>query len=163
MAVINPGYVLGPSLSKRVDGTSVESVIDMLSGKYSQGLPELWFGTVDVRDVAIAHIQAALHPRLTGRFILVAEAYSMPGIAAKLSEICGKKYPVPRRKVPKSLVYITGPFLGLTWKYISRNVDVPVNFDNNRSLIEMGLKYRPLSETLKDQVNQLEMDGILTT
>ena len=59
LLVINPGLVLGPSLSQRKDSASVDLMISILKGKYALGMPNLQFAVADVRDVATAHILAA--------------------------------------------------------------------------------------------------------
>ena len=41
LSTINPGFVLGPSLSNRVDGTSTKTVYEIMSGKMAFGLPEI--------------------------------------------------------------------------------------------------------------------------
>ena len=74
LLVINPGFVMGPSLSKRVDSTSIDFMRSMVNGKFATGLPDFYFSIVDVRDVAKAHINAGMLEKASGRHILVAEA-----------------------------------------------------------------------------------------
>jgi len=40
------------------DSMSIGTMIQFGDGSYKMGVPELWNGIVDVRDVAMAHIQA---------------------------------------------------------------------------------------------------------
>ena len=49
---VHPGAIFGPSLSQRDDATSVQLLRQFLDGSFRQGVPQLWLGTVDVRDVA---------------------------------------------------------------------------------------------------------------
>ncbi|HLF35685.1 MAG TPA: aldehyde reductase [Cyclobacteriaceae bacterium] len=161
LAVINPGFVIGPSLSKRIDGTSVGIILSMANGKFRTGVPDLYFGIADVRDVARAHVLAGFNSKALGRFIVTAESLSMPDIAAILVNLFGRRYPFPRSRIPKSLLYIFGPMLGYSWNYIRNNVAVPIRFDNSRSKNILGLKYRAPAETLKDHIDQLERDELL--
>ena len=92
LAVINPGFVLGPSLTKRVDSTSISVVLDFLKGKLAIGVPDLCFGVVDVRNVAEAHLAAAFKQAAEGRFILVAEQRSLLGIAHAIADNYPNKY-----------------------------------------------------------------------
>jgi nucleoside-diphosphate-sugar epimerase len=71
LTVVNPvgvfGPVLGPDLS-----TSILVVQRLLDGAVP-GCPKIWFGAVDVRDVADLHLRAMTHPAAQGdRFLAVA-------------------------------------------------------------------------------------------
>ncbi len=60
LVCINPALVLGPSLTKNTQSGSVEVLLQFANGMTLAGVPAMWNGIVDVRDVADAHIQAAL-------------------------------------------------------------------------------------------------------
>jgi len=157
---INPGFVLGPSLSSRVDSTSNATMIQLGDGSFKSGVPALTMGIVDVRDVAKAHIMAAVNKDAEGRHILVAESLGF----LKMSEMIRERYaeyPLPSRIVPKSLFYLFGPFLGFSWKYIRNNVGVAISFDNSKSLNVLGISYRPVKETLIDHFEALINNGNL--
>ncbi|MEL6133572.1 MAG: NAD-dependent epimerase/dehydratase family protein, partial [Bacteroidota bacterium] len=62
LVVINPGFVLGPSLSTRMDGATMQFVKQLADGTLGMGAPEFFFSTVDVRDVSYAHVLAAFTP-----------------------------------------------------------------------------------------------------
>ena len=61
MTTINPGAVLGPTLSKDIDGASLDICRQLLTGKM-QIIPNLTICMVDVRDVAKHHIAAMITP-----------------------------------------------------------------------------------------------------
>lgn len=151
---INPGFIIGPSLSNRTDSESINFVITLLNGKYRTGVPQWWFGVVDVRDVAKAHILAALNENASGRHILVAD--SMPII--KMVEILRKDfstYKLPKKQIPNFLFYIIGPFLGFSWKFLKKNLSIPLKFDNSYSIKDLGISYTPFEKTIKDHVKQI--------
>jgi nucleoside-diphosphate-sugar epimerase len=159
LAVINPGFVVGPSLTKRVDSTSIDTMRSLLNGKYKSGAPDLWFGVVDVRDVARAHILAATREEASGRHLCVAEVMPIMTMAGVLKE----KYPtmpIPTKKVPGFLLYLVGPLMGFSWKFLKLNLGIPYRFDNARSK-SLGLHYRPVKETLIDHAEQLIRDGLV--
>ncbi|WP_411824508.1 SDR family oxidoreductase [Leptospira sp. 'Mane'] len=156
LLVINPSFVMGPSVSSRVDGTSVDFMLSMVNGKFKSGVPNTLIGFVDVRDVAKAHILAGFTPSAKGRHITSAQTLPMLGAAKILREKFGKKYPIPTGELPKLLVYLVGPFFGLSWANTSRNVGIPFDLDNSYSQKDLGLKYRPLSETFVEHIEQLE-------
>ncbi len=155
LTTINPSFVLGPSLSDRGDGTSVNFMRSMVNGKFVTGVPELYMGIVDVRDVAKAHIAAALNEKVTGRHIVSAEVISMLGIAKILKTHFGNKYWIPKSLLPKFLAYLVGPFFGLSWEYINKNIGISFSLNNTYSNQDLGISYRPISETLIEHINQL--------
>lgn len=161
LVVINPSFVMGPSLSKRLDGTSVEFMKNMLTGVFRTGVPDTKMGYVDVRDVAKAHILAGFTPKAEGRHITSAEVIPMLGVAKIIKEKFGKKYSVPTGTLPKFLVYLIGPFFGLSWGYTKNNIGQPLFLNNEYSKTNLGLTYRPLTETFADHVNQMESAGLL--
>ena len=161
LTVINPGFVLGPSLSTRVDSTSTDFMRSMLNGKYSTGAPDLEFGLVDVRDVAQAHLQAAFIKSASKRHILVAESRKAIQIAELLRNKYGSTYKVPKSVTPGFLLYIFGPLMGFSWKYLRRNVGYPLKFDNAYSIEDLKISYRPVEDTLLEQADQLIRDGLI--
>ena len=161
LVVINPGFVLGPSLSKRTDGESTSFILQLLSGAFKSGAPDLIFGAVDVREVAQAHLLAGLTPNASGRHILVEGCYSILDMAARFQKAFPNKYKLPKKTLPKFLLYLVGPFIGFSWRFVSNNVGHPMAFDNSYSKKDLNLSYRPMLETLRDQAEQLERDSLL--
>jgi nucleoside-diphosphate-sugar epimerase len=155
LVTINPGFVMGPSLSQRTDSTSISFMRSLLKGDFKQGLPDLYFGVVDVRDVAQAHIKAAQEEKASGRHIMVSE--SMPAIEMVniLKNEFGSKYPLPKKRLSKTMLYIFGPMQGFNWKYIRKNIGIPIKFDNSYSKENLRIKFTPVKETLIDHANQL--------
>ncbi len=105
LSVVNPVGVFGPVLGPDYS-TSILIVQRMMDGELP-GCPRLYFGVVDVRDVADLHIRAMTHPAARGeRFLAVAGNFmSMLEIAgvlkARLGPAAGK---VPTRELPNWLV-----------------------------------------------------------
>ena len=154
LVVINPAFVLGPSLSGRSDSTSDNFMRSMVGGQYRTGAPDLYFGIVDVRDVARAHILAGMTSEAKGRHILCADTLSFAQIAdAVRSEF--PSTPLPNRKAPKFLLYFIGPFFGLSWSYINNNIGHSYRLDNSYSKSNLGIRYRPVSETLCDHAREI--------
>ncbi|TXB63199.1 SDR family oxidoreductase [Phaeodactylibacter luteus] len=160
LVVINPGFVMGPSLSNRTDGTSADFMVSLLRGKFRAGIPDLYFGVVDVREVAAAHIEAAFRADAQGRHIVCAAAHSALEMAQMLQGMPGGPFPLPKRKLPRLLLLAVGPTLGFSWKYLRRNIGFPIAFDNTKSREALGLAYRPVPETLQDHARQI-LDGQL--
>jgi nucleoside-diphosphate-sugar epimerase len=161
LVTVNPSFVVGPSLSRRVDATSTDLMLQFVDGRAQRGMPDMHLGFVDVRDVARAHLLAASLPNAEGRHIISNEAASFPELAKRLRALYGDRFPIPRGVVPKWLMYALGPLMGFSWRYVSRNVGIELRIDNSKSKAALGLTYRSLEETLKDCVDQLERSGLI--
>ncbi|MDA3949359.1 MAG: NAD-dependent epimerase/dehydratase family protein [Spirochaeta sp.] len=155
LVTINPAFIVGPALSRRLDGTSVSIMRQLGDGSFRQGAPEIYLGFVDVRDVALGHIRAAERENAAGRFILSGRVASFPEIAKILRERIGSSYPFPKGRVPKWLLWIIGPRVGIPRRYVSTNVGIPFEIDNTRSREILGIEYRETSDTVTEHFRQL--------
>ncbi|MEQ1311991.1 NAD-dependent epimerase/dehydratase family protein [Acinetobacter sp. XH1639] len=161
LVTINPGLVFGPSLTTLSQSASIDTLVSMGDGRLKTGVPDLVSGVVDVRDVARAHVLAALDSKASGRYLVVADSLKLLDIAKILRTSFGDKYPFPRMTVPKFIVWAVGPILGpITRDFVSRNVGHPMQFDNSRSLT-LGLKYHTLEQTFTEHFQQLLNDGLV--
>jgi nucleoside-diphosphate-sugar epimerase len=105
LSVINPVGVFGPVLGPDYSA-SILLVQRMLDGSMP-GAPQLYFGVVDVRDVASLHILAMTHPAAKGeRFLAVAGDFmSLFEIAKVLANRLGEAAKrVPTRQLPNWMV-----------------------------------------------------------
>jgi dihydroflavonol-4-reductase len=69
LVVINPGGVMGPTLTGQVEGESLTMISDIIKGKYPL-VPDISVGFIDVRDVAKLHVAAMTADGAVGkRFI----------------------------------------------------------------------------------------------
>jgi nucleoside-diphosphate-sugar epimerase len=161
LVTINPGWIIGPSLSKRKDSMSISTMIQLGDGTFKTGVPELWNGIADVRDVASAHIKAGFTPKASGRHIIVSGEASLFDLANILRKHFGDTYPFPRRQAPKFLFWLIAPLLGYTRKYVSRNVGHQIKFDNSYSKADLGMSYIPVEQTVKDHFQQILDDVLL--
>lgn len=137
MVVICPGLVLGPALSGGSDSGSLFLIDELLSGQLFFGVPDLYFATVDVREVAASHVAAAE----MAAFLDVARIFRRQEGASRL---------IPAHGIPHVVTRCLGPLFGLTRRWMSRNLGVRFAVDNGRSVGELGIRYRPLEETLVD-------------
>jgi len=111
LAVVNPVGIFGPALNDDLS-TSVWLVKSMIEGRMP-GLPDLWFGVVDVRDVASLQVDAMTHEKAAGeRFLAVAgKAMSIPEMAEVLRSGLGPAGTrITRRRVPSWVVHIMALF-----------------------------------------------------
>lgn len=161
LVTINPALVMGPSLTKQTQSTSISIMRDLGSGKQATGVPALEFGLVDVRDVARAHIQAGFNPEAAGRYIVSEGSYSLLQMANMLKADF-PKYPLPKHQLPKALIWLVGPIAaGITRRFVQLNIGYPVRFDQSRSREMLQLHYRPMQHTLHEHFQQMIDDGLL--
>jgi len=161
LVVINPSFVLGPSLSPASDSESLSFMKDMLSGKFATGAPDLYFGFVDVRDVAKAHILALENDSAEGRHILAERTDSVMTLAKIIREQYGSNYKLPKSTAPKFFLLLMGWMFGVTRKFVKRNVGHPIKLNASKSREKLGLEYYSLEDTLKDMVEQMSKDGVI--
>jgi nucleoside-diphosphate-sugar epimerase len=105
LAVVNPVGVFGPVLGPDYS-TSIVLVKRLLDGSVP-GCPDIWFGAVDVRDVAALHLKAMTDPAARGeRFLATAgDFFSVLQLARMLREDVGAAArKVPTRALPSWLL-----------------------------------------------------------
>jgi len=105
LAVVNPVGVFGPVLGP--DYSSSIMLVQRFMDGAVPGCPRLWFGIVDVRDVADLHLRAMTDPAANGqRFLAVAGDFvSMIDMAKMLRADLGPAARrVPTRELPDWLV-----------------------------------------------------------
>ena len=161
LVVINPGFVLGPSLTTASSSATFDTMKQFYDGRLRMGAPSIELGVVDVRDVAQAHLKAGYTPAASGRNICVSRSMTFLEIGRALAGAYGRRYPFPRRELPKPLVWLAAPTAGVTHKYVSNNVGYPLKFDNSRALEVLGVEFRPVEDTVVDHFQQLIDDGIV--
>lgn len=161
MVTINPGFVIGPSKTTRVDSESISFMRDLLRGQYALGVPAYHVPVVDVRTVAVAHAEAALRSAANGRYLVVAEPIWMIEIANVLREHFGDRFKLPSREVSKALMYLVGPTFKFSWDYVRLNFNIEIAVDNSRSIAQLGVQYPPAATTIIEHAEQLIADGLI--
>jgi nucleoside-diphosphate-sugar epimerase len=159
MVTINPAFVLGPSLSADSQSESIKIMTDIVKGKLMFGVPELYLGYVDVRDVAKAHIKAAFSDQAKGRYITVATSGGFIEMANQIRDKYGKQLRLPKNTLPKWLLMVVGPTQGLTIKYMQNNLGYKVAFETSKIKRDLGMQFRPLKETLLEHAEQILAKG----
>lgn len=160
LVVINPSLVIGPGLNPHATSESFNLVRQFGDGRLKAGVPDIGLGVVDVRDLAEAHLRAAFLPQASGRHILSGHNTRLPELAQALLPRFAA-YPVPRRVLPKWLVWLVGPLAdkALTRRAVALNVGLPWRADNRKSREALQMVYRPLAESMQDMFQQLVDSG----
>ena len=130
---------------------AVANVADRAS---AYGMPGHCLDGNDLAGVAAiadeAHLAAAFRPDAEGRNIVAGHESDLLTALMTLQAKYGDRYALPTRAAPKFLLWLLAPPLGLTRKFVSRNVDVAWRADASKGRRELGLTYRPLQETMQD-------------
>ena len=164
LIVINPCLVLGPALNPKNTTSESKNILKMLGdGQMKMGAPRLGAGVVDVRDVALAHYKAGITKNASGRYITAAHETNLLEMGMELLPKYGDKYPLPKKAIPKWLIMIIGPLTNksFTRKFIRNNIDVQWRADNSKIKKELGIKFRPLRETMEDGFQSLIDGGLI--
>ncbi len=145
LTTINPGLVLGPVLEQDY-GVSAEAIRKLMRRDYP-GCPRLGWPSVDVRDVASAHLAAMTTPEANGqRFCCCVDFVWMKEMAAILTEHFGERgYKVPTRELPDFVVRIAGLFDKVT-RVVTPRLGLELNVSNERIKRVLGWKPRGTEE-----------------
>lgn len=156
LVTINPSLVVGPGINPFGTSESFRLLQQMGDGTFKGGVPAYAIGAVDVREVADAHIKAGFLDDVQGRYILSGHNTDFFSLAKTLEEKFGS-YALPRKVLPKWMVWLVAPMINkaMTRKIVSRNIGLPWLADNSKSIRELGIKYRPLKESMEEFFQQL--------
>ncbi len=164
LVVINPSLVMGPAINPHaVTSESFNLIKQFGDGSMKSGVPKMGWGVVDVRDLAVAHYQAGFVPEAKGRHITSGHNTSYLGMAQALESKYGNTYPIPKKEMPKWLLWLIGPMVSkvITRTFVSKNIGYSWIGDNSKSKKELGITYRPLEETMVDMFQQLIDEKII--
>ncbi|RAP31932.1 NAD-dependent epimerase [Candidatus Marinamargulisbacteria bacterium SCGC AG-410-N11] len=153
LTVINPGGVMGPTLSPDIKCTSLDICVQLLTKKMP-AIPNISFTMVDVRDVAKHHLQAMTHEKANGKRIISANETptSMRSIAMLLKE---NGYDVPTKKLPTFMVKLMGLF-DKQAKGMIGFLDRHVTCDNSETISLFNWKPTPLDKSFLDMAKSVQ-------
>ncbi|DBA85110.1 TPA: hypothetical protein ACH3X2_005833 [Trebouxia sp. C0005] len=136
LATIMPSLVLGPVTGTRPDGTSINVMKGIVEGESAE-LPFPF--VVDVRNIAQAHIQAAVTPKAKGQRYLISNADTVPNGAV--------------------MAVLKDRFPGLKFKDAEQEERKPV-LDNSKVREQLGISIIPYQDTIIDMATTLIQNGI---
>ncbi|NRB38971.1 MAG: NAD-dependent epimerase/dehydratase family protein [Pseudomonadales bacterium] len=160
MVTINPSLVMGPGVNPFATSDSFALLKQFADGTTKFGMPDAGIGLVDVRDVAKAHIQAAIRSEASGRYIVSGVNAKLMCISDYLQPTYGEDYPLPTSIVPKFLAWLFAPLAGTSRKFIKLNVGYAFTADNSKSIKELGLQYQPLSPAINAMFKQMKDNSL---
>ena len=153
LVTIHPSVVFGPALHKR----HIEGSMSYLK-HFATGPPfvlDIHVNFVDVRDVAIAHVNALEIGKDRSRYIIHKSGMWMNEIGERLTRITGKKY--SSRKLIKPLAYLVAIFHPkLSIKRLKESLGTYVDYDVKDAFSALELPDYDIDLTLKDAINSIE-------
>jgi dihydroflavonol-4-reductase len=169
-AMVLPGWMHGPGDAGPTPAG--QSVLDYMRGKLPGILPGA-FSVVDVRDVAQAMLTVAQKGRRGERYLAAGRPMTAAEYMALLERVSGVK--VPARRIPIAAMYAIAT-LSECWSRLSRKqvmlslaavrlLDQRVDqlqFDHSKTRRELGLEFRPVEETLRDEIAWYRAHGYLS-
>jgi len=164
MATVNPGFVMGPSLSGRSNDGSMAFMKKLLTGGFALG-GAFSMSIVDVRDVGLAHVRLALdHQELQARYLVFNQVMWLKelGPHVQRSEKSGKTYKSKMLvEAPKWLLWTIAPLVGLSREEASHKVGYFLNVSNEKVRTELGIEFRDIHETFQDMLASMEDSGMV--
>jgi len=166
VVVVNPTVPIGPGDSTLTPPSRM--LLGYLNGKYGAYL-ETHMNMVDARDVAVGHLAADEKGEIGERYILGGTNLNLSTLLETLADITGR--PMPRRRVPYWVAlgfsYFSEMWANITAKPPAapitgvRLAGSPMHFDNRRAIEALGMKFRPLKESLADEIQWFHDQGYL--
>lgn len=158
LTTINPVLVLGAPLDKNF-GSSISVIERIMKGKDPM-LPDLNFGIVDVRDVAMMHVSAISNEATKGeRILAVAGTISFVGIAKYLKSL----YPnckAKSLKAPTAIVRILALFDGQI-KAVLPMLGKPMITSGEKAQSIFNMEFIPVEVTLRESADFLVRNGFI--
>ncbi len=161
LSVVNPVGVFGPVLGPDYS-TSILVVQKLMDGAMP-GVPRLYFGAVDVRDVAELHIRAMTHPAAKDeRFLAVAGDFvPLADVARVLKSRMGAAAKrVPSRELPNWVVRLAA-LKDPAVKLILPELGKVKNATNEKAISVLGWAPRSSEESIVASAESLVRLGLL--
>ena len=165
VTMILPGWMMGPGDAAPTD--SGQLILDLVHGDLP-GVLDGGTSAVDARDVAQAMIVAVENGRSGERYIVGGRLATMENIAQTVADLTGAKVP---RKIPYPIVWamawaseakarLTNSETVLTVNGV-RTLHASLTVNSTKAERELGATFRPLRETLTDEIRWFAANGYL--
>lgn len=149
MCTINPGIISGPPLIPNVKGAALETYAASMQGKFKQ-IPQVYYSHADVRDAALAHVNAIEKGENGKRYAISSGVYKM----VEFFEVMKAKYNPMGYKVStkeigtcmiKTFALINIEAKNLKWQW-----NIKAGADGSLAEKELGIKYTPMEKSFTD-------------
>ncbi|CAJ0929546.1 unnamed protein product, partial [Mesorhabditis belari] len=150
--VINPGFIVGPPLVDDI-GTSVQLAIQLMTMPM---LPKMAFNSIDIRDVAEAHIRALERPETNNHRIAVTEEdpVSMKDFGIRLKKVFGPLGYSPTTGTLPQFVVKIGSFFSADMIDVLK-MQCYIRFNNTKMRELLGMSPRSTLDGMVDMIDEL--------
>jgi len=168
-AMVLPGWMHGPGDAGPTPAG--QSVLDYMRGRIPGIMPGA-FPIVDARDVAQAMLLVARRGRRGERYLAAGRTFTFAEYMACLAQVSGIK--ALARKIPRSALYAIAAASECRARVTRRPVALSLaamglldqrvdrlQFDHSKSKRELGLEFRPIETTLRDEIAWYRAHGYL--
>eukprot|EP01083_Nonionella_stella_P047811 127961_1 len=166
VTTISPLLVIGPFLNIREQKPTDLCIKMILNGEYGAYLPQINWSLVDVRDVALAHVNAMtmdkdiVHKQ---RYILGHQYISCKNIALLLRQEYGNKYNIISRQGSWMYFKILSLFISPLRGVVHGNWNKQHIVCNRPSMKDLNVCYTALNKTIIDSADSLIKFGLVKT
>jgi dihydroflavonol-4-reductase len=164
--VVVPGWMWGPG---DAGPTASGQMFLSVANAAIVAVPRVGAHIVDARDVAAACVRAAQlgHDR---RYVVAGRRYELPAVCAQIAQLCGA--PAPRTVAPRlalagsAVVQRADRLRHRPPLVTTRGTRVLLDMDRQwissaRAQTELGVTFRPINETLRDETAWFGHQGLL--
>jgi dihydroflavonol-4-reductase len=155
MVVLNPVGIFGPVLAPEI--SSSIGIIEALLNGAMPGCPNIYFGVVDVRDVADIEIKALTNEAANGQRFILSEGpcFAMAQIAQMLRNNLGDRArKVPVKTIPDWIIKFFAWFTE-AGKELKSNLGIVRNASNERAVRTFQWSPIPTTKTIVDTAESL--------
>ncbi len=154
LVVLNPGAICGPTITHNLGSTSMDMVVQMITGKMTM-VPDMSFPMIDVRDLAKMHVQALSKEGINGKRFIAArrQGTHFLEITSILKENGYEK--VSTKKAPLFLLKIISLFNSEV-KALITNVGKHLTADNSDTKATFGWDPMPVKKSILDMAKSVE-------
>lgn len=165
VVMILPGWMFGPGDAAP---TSAGQLVQDFLGRKLPGVVNGGATIADARDVAGAMIEAVTKGKNGERYIVGGKLHTVPEVMKTLEKVSG--VPGPKLRIPtpialtiawlsQTVARLTGGTTLLTVSGI-KTIANPHQISSEKAARELGAKFRPLEDTLRDTVNWYKSQSV---
>lgn len=165
LVAINPSAVIGPSVVPRFNTSSL--LLAALTNGTTPGIVDLPFAYVDIRDTGRAHVAAMETASASGRYLCHAATVTMRQVVDVMEDMgLRDRFKIPKLALDNRIGNGVARFAALfqpkqTRRFVQDYLGKTISVDTSKIRRELGMTFRPIDETLRSAIADVEKWGHL--
>jgi dihydroflavonol-4-reductase len=168
-AFVLPGFMNGPGDAGPT--AAGQTILDFAAGRLP-GVIDAYLSYVDARDVAVACVEASVRAPRGARYVVAGRRLHLGDAYAVLARVTGRT--APTRRIPYAVLALVAAaneawaratgrpvLIGLATYRNLRDQGRHNAYDSSPAERELGVRFRPIEETLRDATAWLRLAGML--